>query len=64
MIYLSSRELPRNLRGYAIWLQVRDHGEWTVVCKLLPSEARAVCRWLDRHPLRQELRVYAEKVGG
>jgi len=62
MIYLSSRDLPASLRGYALWLQVRDQGQWSCVSKLLPSEAREVCRWLDRHPLRQELRVLAEKV--
>ena len=62
MIFLSSRDLPASLRGHALWLQVRDQGQWSAVCKLLPSEAREVCRWLDRHPLRQELRVLAEKV--
>jgi len=61
-IFLSSTGLPRSLQGYALWLQVRDAGHWSCVCKLLPSEARDLCRWLDRHPLRQEIRVLAEKV--
>jgi hypothetical protein len=62
MIYRTSRELPRSLRGYAIWLQVLDQGAWYEVCSLRPADARAVLRWLDRHPLRTNLRVIATTV--
>jgi len=59
MVFRSSLGMPRSFKGYAIWLQVREQGEWASVCTLLPSEARAFGRWMDRHPLRMDLRVYA-----
>ena len=62
LIYLSRREMPASLAGYSLWLQVRDAGEWSVVCELNPTAAKEVGRWLDRHPLRREVRVLAEKV--
>ena len=62
MIYLSRSEMPASLRGYALYLQVRDAGDWSVVCELSPTAAKEVGRWLDRHPLRRELRILAEKV--
>ena len=62
MIYRSSLELPRNLRGYALWLQVLDQGRWYEVCCLRPADARQVARWLDRHPLRTNLRISAVTV--
>jgi hypothetical protein len=54
--------MPSSFAGYVIYLQVRDAGEWTVVCELTPIAAKEVGRWLDRHPLRREVRVLAEKV--
>ena len=63
MTFLSSSDLPKSLSGYALWLQVRDNGQWSDACCLLPSETRQLFRWLDRHPLRRELRVRAEKAG-
>ena len=62
MIYLSRAEMPASFAGYAIYLQVRDAGKWSVVCALNPSAAKEVGRWLELHPLRRELRVLAEKV--
>jgi hypothetical protein len=62
MIYRSSRELPQNLRGYALWLQCLDAGVWSEVCCLRPADARQVARWLDRHPLRTNLRISAVTV--
>lgn len=59
MIYRSSRDLPRTLRGHALWLAVLDNGTWYEVCPLRPADARAVCRWLDRHPLRSNLRIHS-----
>jgi len=54
--------MPASFAGYSLWLQVRDGGEWTVVCELNANAAKEVGRWLDRHPLRRELRILAEKV--
>lgn len=62
MIYLSRREMPASFAGYAIYLQVRDAGEWSVVCELSSNGAKEVGRWLDRHPLRRELRILAERL--
>ena len=62
MIYHSRAEMPASFSGYVIYLQVRDAGEWTVVCELHATAAKEVGRWLDRHPLRRELRILAEKV--
>lgn len=62
MIYRTSADLPRSLRGYAIWLQVLDDGVWYEVCALRAADARAVARWLDRHPRRTNLRLSAVTV--
>jgi len=62
--FLSSTDLPRNLTGWALWLQVRDQGQWSDACCILPSEARQLFRWMDRHPLRQELRIRGEHMLG
>lgn len=62
MVYRSSLGMPRSFAGYSIWLQVREEGDWVSVCALLPSEARQLARWMDRHPLRMDIRVYAIPV--
>lgn len=52
MIYRTSRELPRNLRGYALWLclPVPHHG-WVCICTLTATGAREALRWNDRQPV-------------
>lgn len=62
MVYRSSLGMPRSFRGYAIWLQVKELGEWKSVCTLSPTAAREAGRWMDRHPLRLDVRVYATPV--
>lgn len=62
MICLSSRDMPSPPKGWSFWLQVRDGGTWSTVCCLRLTDAWDVLRWLDRHPLRRELRVLAEKI--
>lgn len=56
-VYRTSLDAPRNFSGYSLWLQVLDDGQWYEVCALRASDARAVLRWLDRHPRRTNLRV-------
>lgn len=52
MIYRTSRELPRSLRGYAIWLMLPVPGkDWVCVCTMRPQDARQALRWSDRQPV-------------
>lgn len=57
----SGVELPANLRGYAIWLQVWHQMKWQSVCELTPTHARQLKRWIDRKP-RVGVRIMLEKV--
>lgn len=64
MIYRTSRELPANLKGYVLWLEVYCSGVWMQVCGLRPNDARAALRWVDVHSLdrRNRVRVAGQKV--
>lgn len=57
-----SRDLPGNLRGYAIWLQVQHDGNWHSVCCLRPTDARQLLRWTDRQVLPSKVRVSVEPL--
>jgi len=54
MIYRTSAELPRSLRGYALWLLLAVPGQdWVVVCCLRPQDARAALRWDGQQRVRR-----------
>jgi hypothetical protein len=61
-IFLSSRDAPRSLAGYALWLEALHGGHWFAVCALRASDARSTLRWIDSHPTHLGLRVRAEKI--
>lgn len=61
--YRSSHEMPTNARGLTLWLQVRDGEQWFEVSCLRRGDARALLRWLDRHPTVTDIRVVAEVTG-
>ncbi len=63
MIFRSSVGWPSPARDWSFWLQLREGGEWMTLCALRPDSARDVARWMDRHPLRMDLRIWAERVG-
>ncbi len=62
-VFRSSVGWPHPARDYSYWLQIREGAEWMSVCELRPIAAREVARWMDRHPLRQDVRIWAERVG-
>jgi hypothetical protein len=61
-IYLSSRDAPRSLAGYGLWMEVLHHGHWYTVCALRPSDARSALRWMDAHPTHMSMRVRSTKI--
>jgi len=46
-----------------MWLQCLDHGSWYAVLKINAEQARDTCAWLDRHPMRTNLRVLVLSTG-
>lgn len=62
MICRFSRDLPPNLSGYAIWLQVQHDGQWHAVCTLRATDARQLLRWADRQVLPSRQRVVVEPL--
>jgi len=61
-IYRTSRELPKSLNGYALWLQLQYAGQFQTVCGLRPTDARAALRWADSRTLPVHLRVWGERI--
>jgi hypothetical protein len=62
MIYRTKSELPHNLSGYALWLQLDYGGRWQTVCQLRALDARQALQWSDARMLPNSLRILAEKV--
>jgi hypothetical protein len=62
MTYRTRSELPANLNGYALWLQLDYGGRWQTVCQLRAIEARQALSWSDARMLPDSLRILAEKV--
>lgn len=62
MICRFKRDLPPNLSGYAIWLQVHHDHYWYSVCTLRATDARQLLRWNDIQTLPTKVRVAIEPL--
>lgn len=61
-IYTSPVNVPQNLLGYSLWLEVLHEGKWERACVLGRAEARQLLRYLATRPSVLTLRVNAEST--